>query len=109
MIKNAVIHLNNEQPLLADLFAMPEATDIALPCTNLRTMSGERPLFADHVGSFFLFPLAYIRFVEIASTGPQEPTRRDSLESAAAETVLAPAGEEELTIDEDFLRRVREA
>src|SRR5690606_8425460 len=46
-IRNAVIHLLNEQPLLADLFELPGPADVALRCTNLRTMSGNRPVFVD--------------------------------------------------------------
>jgi hypothetical protein len=107
MIRNAVIHLNNEQPLLADLFAMPQPTDIGLTCTNLRTLGGERPLFADHIGSWFLFPLAHIRFVEIASTVDQESSDGHVGETAAP--IVNATVDEELTIDEDFLRRVREA
>jgi hypothetical protein len=106
MIRNAVIHLTNEQPLLADLFAMPQPTDVGLTCTNLRTMGGERPLFADHIGSWFLFPLAHVRFVEIASTVDQEASGSHTGDSGVP--VPVPV-EDELTIDEDFLRRVREA
>jgi hypothetical protein len=106
MIRNAVIHLTNEQPLLADLFALPQPTDVGLTCTNLRTMGGERPLFADHIGSWFLFPLAHVRFVEIASTVEQETSGSHAGDSGVP--VPVPV-EDELTIDEDFLRRVREA
>lgn len=157
MIRNAVIHLANEQPLLADLFAPPGAADISLVCTNLRGMNGKRPVFADHDDSLFVFPYAHIRFVEVPAAalaaadawlpvgagstdgkdtngsngspgtlggglaaaivagmaattpGPQAP------EAAADEPAQpvepeAPADDldQELELDEDFLRRVRE-
>ena len=109
MIRNAVIHILNEQPLLADLPDVPTSADVNLVCTNLRTMNGSRPVFADHIDSMFIFPFDHIRFVEI-------PPGADGSRAAAAaeETVAAPApppeaeDEADLEIDEDFLRRVRE-
>lgn len=102
MIRNAVLHLINEQPLLIDIFATPSPTDTILVGTNLRTMSKTRPTFADGLDSTFVFPYAHIRFVEL-------PT--GATESAPAEPVLAlqPVDPEpDLEVDEDFLRRVRD-
>ena len=65
MIRNVRIHVNNEQPLMADLFAMPHASDAGLVCTNLRTMDGKRPVFIDEMGSLFFFPYHVVRFLEI--------------------------------------------
>ncbi len=104
-IRNAVIHLMNEQPLLADLFQLPSVTDLGLLCTNLRTLAGKRPVFADNVESTFFFPYHVVRFVEIqpGSSGP------DLI--AAPQQTVQPAADPsaDLDIDEDFLRRVREA
>lgn len=61
-----MIHLANEQPLLADLPIAPTASDISLICTNLRTLNGKRPVFADDAASLFVFPYAHIRFVEVS-------------------------------------------
>jgi hypothetical protein len=103
LIRNAVIHLNNEQPLLADLFELPQARDQGLLCTNLRTLNGKRPVFADEIGSTFFFPYQHIRFVEI------HPTRDQAMLEAPAEAAAKPEeAEEDLEIDEDFLRRIRE-
>jgi hypothetical protein len=65
MIRNAVLHLLNEQPLLADLPVAPTPGDGVLICTNLRTMDGKRPFFVDGSASTFVFPLTQMRFVEI--------------------------------------------
>jgi hypothetical protein len=110
VIRNAVLHINNEQPLLADLFEMPSATDQGLRCTNLRTMNGKRPVFADDTGSVFFFPYLHIRFVEIppGSAGGEVPLPAPvgaALEGSAPEEALDDG---ELEIDEDFLRRIRE-
>ena len=107
MIRNAVIHPLNEQPFLADLLEDPTPTDALLLMTNLRTLDGKRPVFVDFSESTFVFPYLHIRFIEIrpeaaAPGGPRgEEERRQPGE--------APAADEDLEIDEDFLRRIREA
>jgi hypothetical protein len=105
-IRNAVLHLTNEQPLLIDLFDPPSPADTGVVCTNLRTMGGKRPVFADHTESMFFFPYVHIRFLEIPpgadGTKPQPDGRTRQPEPA-------PEPEVELEIDEDFLKRVRDA
>jgi hypothetical protein len=107
-IRNAVIHLTNEQPLLADLFEMPNAADAGLICTNLRTMAGKRPVFVDDTASVFYFPYAHMRFLEIppAALGGQRPS--SDAEEVAPAAGESPEPEPELELDEDFLRRIRE-
>jgi hypothetical protein len=102
MIRNAVIHIANEQPLLADLFRMPEPGDQGLLLTNLRTLSGSRPVFIDDSAGTFFFPYRFIRFVEIpasASSGSVD---------TGSEVQVAGEPDEDLDLDEDFLRRIRE-
>ena len=65
VIRDVILHLNNEQPLLADLYEPPSPGDVGLRCTNLRLMNGKRPVFVDDVRSIFFFPYLHIRFVEI--------------------------------------------
>ncbi len=107
MIRNVVVHLHNEQPVLADLYALPTAADACLVCTNLRTMGGKRPVFVDQVDSFFLFPLVHIRFVEIPP-GAAASSDSTALATSAGEAGEQPLAEPDLEIDEDFLRRVRD-
>ena len=107
MIRNAVIHILNDQPLLADLPEMPGPGDVTLICTNVRTMNGTRPVFADHMESTFLFPWGQIRFVEIP---PGADGLRPEASAAAPAPATAPEPEDEgeLEIDEEFLRRIRD-
>jgi hypothetical protein len=95
----AVIHPLSDQPLIVDIEAVPGPGDVSLVCQNVRTLDNKRPKFIDRRDSTFVFPLNSIRFVEIYSGteggGPGEPA--------------VEAEPEELEIDEDFLRRVREA
>ena len=112
MIRNVILHLNNEQPLLADLYEPPSPGDVGLRCTNLRLMNGKRPVFVDEIKSIFFFPYLHIRFVEVPSASAADsgmPVERP----VAAAVVASPAGpaptdDADLEIDEDFLRRIRE-
>ena len=94
----AVIHPTSDQPLVVDIEEMPTASDVSLVCFNVRTIDGKRPKFIDRKDSTFVFPLNTIRFVEIygegTGGGAGQPEEQEP---------------EELEIDEDFLRRVREA
>ncbi len=65
VIRNVCIHVNNEQPLLCDLYEMPSADDAGLVCTNVRSLDGKRPVFIDQIGSTFFFPYHVVRFLEI--------------------------------------------
>jgi hypothetical protein len=107
MIRNAVLHINNEQPLLADLFAMPGSADVAVLCTNLRTLNGKRPVFADDSSSVFLFPLVHLRFIEIRPGAVEGDTGLPAAPLEAIPAVVEP--DAELEIDEELLRRVRDA
>lgn len=113
LIRNAVIHVSNEQPLLADLIGMPDPSHVTLVCTNLRTLGGKRPVFADNSASTFFFPLAHIRFVEVPPIGgPGEPGGPGGPGVPAVVQPVSGAGqaaEADLEIDEEFLRRIREA
>jgi hypothetical protein len=101
VIRDAVIHLLNGQPLVADLPAVPSPGGLAPICTNLRTLNRKRPVFVDHSESTFVFPYAQMRFVEMPGGPP-----------AAGEVVLVPAitsaEPDELELNEGLLRRVRE-
>ena len=113
MIRNAVLHINNEQPLLADLFELPANGDLGLRCTNLRTLNGKRPIFADDSASVFFFPMLHMRFIEIPPASLAGTDLPMPVPVAAAAPVSEPVAgdgdaDEELEIDEDYLRRIRE-
>lgn len=110
MIRDVVLHITNEQPLLADLFDRPAPGDTLLVCTNVRTLSGTRPIWIDQSASLFYFPYGIIRFVEIhpgSEGAPELPAGGRTGQEAVAPEPEPEA--EDLELDEDFLRRVREA
>ena len=113
MINDAVIHINNEQPLVADLFEIPSPSDLTLRCTNLRTLDRKRPVFADDMHSVFIFAWVNIRFIEIVPTSATEAGDRPMVVVSGVRPGFGPDGagdgdEPDLEIDEDFLRRIRE-
>jgi hypothetical protein len=116
MIRNAVLHLTNEQPLLVDLFEAPRAADVSLVCTNLRQLNGQRPIFVERSDSMFVFPYAQIRFVEVPAGAPR-PGREAGREADVGEAD-APGGrdvaggedvasEADLELDPALLERIR--
>ena len=111
VIRNAVIHIANEQPLLADLYEMPTAADVSLVCTNIRMLDGKKPIFVDHSNSVFVFPYATIRFLELmagSATGLGDATGDDLVPVESNGHAAAPGDDADLELDEDFLRRIRE-
>lgn len=81
MLRDVVVHILNEQPLLADLVVEPKPSDVTLICRNLRTLNGKAPVFVDAADSTFVLPLAGIRFLEI---------HRESMEAYEAEVAALP-------------------
>jgi hypothetical protein len=90
---------------------MPTAADVSLVCTNVRMQDGKRPVFIDNPASVFVFPYLTIRFIEIlpgAMTGlPEAPV--DDRMGVAGESGVDGETDGDLELDEDFLRRVRDA
>jgi hypothetical protein len=113
VIRNVVIHMNNEQPLMADLRGLPTASDACLMCTNLRYLNGKKPTFIDHIESWFLLPLGMVRFVEVPQASITDAERDEVL--ALPEGEILPSQQD--TLDDDpidfdseneLLRRMRE-
>ncbi len=134
MLRDVVIHIQNEQPIMADLLSEPAPSDVALICSNLRTMAGKKPVFVDMTDSTFVIPLAQVRFLEIrkssmaamaaekdeqaALAGPARlndgGSGEDHAAALAAESGIqavraAMSGPSSDEIDPELLRRIREA
>ena len=107
MIRNAVVHLLSEQPVTVDLFDLPKPGDTLLLCTNMRTLDGKRPVFIDAIESTFVLPYLHVRFIELPPARAE--TAVDEAATAAAQAGAEPGGDADIEIDEDFLRRIREA
>ena len=112
MIRHAVLHLNNEQPVVVDLFELPTSVDLGVRCTNMKTLDGKRPVFIDDTNAVFFFPYLHVRFVEIPPRSLVGTELEIAVEVAVPVAVPETADDEDadgnLEIDEDFLRRIRE-
>ena len=95
----------NDQPVTVELAWMTTPGDIAIVCTNDRTNDGKKPVFIDFATSTFVFPMAGIRFVEVLEAADEAARSAARLAAVTAEA----DDTDDLEIDEDFLRRVREA
>jgi hypothetical protein len=107
VIRNAIVHLLSEQPVTADLLEAPKPGDALLICTNMRTLDGKRPVFIEQVGSTFVLPYIHIRFIEILPE--RQHVAGEEAGTAAERGAPEPPPDADLEIDEDFLRRIREA
>ena len=108
MIRNAVIHISNEQPLIADLYAMPVPLDVSLVCTNVRLLDGKKPIFIDSVGSVFVFPYLHVRFIEIPAAAATGLADQPADDAASTNGLTDLETEADLELDEEFLRRIRD-
>ena len=139
MIRDVVLHMQGDQPMVADIESLPTADDSTLVCTNLRTIEKRKPLTVDHMDAVFIIPLLFIRFIEIpraailaAGLGGVGGKRAPAL-PAGAMVVAQPAHGDVLDVpfdempeddegsaepedpyadlepDEELLRRIREA
>ena len=107
LIRGAVVHLIGEQPLVADLYGYPLASDVTVILTNVRGVTGKRPVWADHLDSIFYFPWAQIRFVEIPRLRRGEaPPSADVFDRASRPEDAVEEPDQEL--DEAFLKRIRD-
>lgn len=88
MITNAIVHLNNDLPVVADLEALPGPTDRNVRCTNVRTVDGKRPNFVHDRNSTFVLPMAMIRLIEVPVESMAHQGKRTAQKAALAEPVV---------------------
>ena len=111
MLRDVVVHIHNEQPILADLLNEPAPSDVAVICSNLRTTNGKKPVFVDLADSTFVIPLAHVRFIEIHKTSMEAAAAENETQAAEAEQAQLAAAkivsddeEEEQEEENDFGR-----
>jgi hypothetical protein len=114
VIREAIVHMKNEQPLMVDLGALPTSADACLVCTNVRYLNGHKPSFVDLVDSWFLIPLDMIRFVEVPQASIARAEQEGSVLALPAGPITPRPGDAGVTLDDagfdaDLLRRIREA
>jgi hypothetical protein len=68
MSLEVIIHLHNEDPILAEIEAMPEPSDQSIIITNPRRRDGQSLHYITEGATAFVFPWTRISFLEIMST-----------------------------------------
>lgn len=68
MAFEVIIHLHNEDPVLAELESLPDPTHQCLYLTNPRRRDGRALHYVTEGASSFIFPWTRITFVEIMET-----------------------------------------
>ncbi len=85
MSKQVILHLSGEDPILAEMAALPGPTDQFITVRNPRKRDGKKLPYLTDGATSFLFPLARITFIEVmdeeeqASSGVVAFFREDSL------------------------------
>ncbi len=60
-----LIHVMNEDPILAEVEEIPNPTDQAVTCTNIRRRDGKDVHYVDSQAVTFMIPWHRINFLEI--------------------------------------------
>lgn len=68
MAYTVILHIPNEDPLLAEMDEMPKTTDLFLTVTNIRRRDGSRLSNVDAEAEKFLYPWNRINFVEVLAS-----------------------------------------
>ncbi|MEP7360152.1 MAG: hypothetical protein ABI744_01100 [Chloroflexota bacterium] len=108
MIKDVVVHLANELPIVVDLFEAPEPHAQSVSCTNVRTVDGKRPSFVHDAKAIFIFPWHHIRLIEMPppATDAETADKRVALTEQPVIQLPPPEPLDE-EADEDLLARIR--
>ena len=67
-----LIHLNNEDAVLAEIDQLPAMTDTMVVVKNPRRRDGKDLIYLDQNVTTVLFPVYRINFIEIVPTGEEE-------------------------------------
>ncbi len=65
MAYSVILHLPNEDPLLAEMEELPKAGDTNVILSNLRKRDGSRVGYVDSDAERFIFPWHRITFIEV--------------------------------------------
>lgn len=65
MSKRVVLHLSGEDPILAEMAALPGPTDQFVTVRNPRKRDGKALNYLTEGATSFLFPLARVTFIEV--------------------------------------------
>ncbi len=68
MSLEVIIHLHNEDPILAEIETMPNPSDQSIVITNPRRRDGQSLHYVTEGAAAFIFPWTRISFLEVMGT-----------------------------------------
>ena len=68
MALEVIIHLHNEDPIVAEMEALPDPVDQCIVITNPRRRDGRSLHYVTEGASAFIFPWTRISFIEVMAT-----------------------------------------
>lgn len=74
MARSVIIHLLNEDPIEADMEALPNENATCIIFSNPRKRDGKNVGWATAGARFFIFPLSRINFIEVMTSKEEEST-----------------------------------
>jgi hypothetical protein len=66
-----IVHLHNEDPILAEIEAMPDPADQSIVLTNPRRRDGRSVHYITEGATAFIFPWTRISFIEVMAEEEQ--------------------------------------
>jgi hypothetical protein len=71
-MQTVIVHITNEDPVVCEIDAMPEATDQILVIHNPRRRDGKDVHYLDEDVSIVIFPWHRINFIQVLPSGEVE-------------------------------------
>lgn len=71
MAKVVILHIMNEDPILADMDELPEPGAIYFSCSNLRKRDGKPVNYLTPGAKTILFPWSRVSFIEIMQSAEE--------------------------------------
>ncbi len=72
MAKTVILHILNEDPVLADMEDLPDPNSIYFACSNLRKRDGKPVHSITQGAKTILFPWSRINFIEVMVTAEEK-------------------------------------
>ena len=71
-VRNVIIHLVNEDPIVADMEELPTANATCVFFTNPRKRDGKSVGWSSPGARAFIFPMARVNFIEVVPSKEEE-------------------------------------
>jgi len=72
MAYSVIVHLMNEDPLLAETERLPEAGDVSMALSHARRRDGRRPHYLTQGVTEIILPMHRVSFIEVISDEKEE-------------------------------------